>query len=118
MVRPKKREMLAFSYLHQRALRKVDPISIERVDRTAIVSDRSPTGSPVTSELSQFDFKTADTWTCNIGRLRVVNDSGSVKVSCRCRPIVLNGKQLEFRPLQTKYRDSGMRLVGSKQLFS
>ena len=56
----------------------------------------------MTGELSQCNFKAADAWTCNGGRMRVVNDSDNLKVSYTGRPIVLNGKQLEFCSVQTK----------------
>ena len=77
-------------------------LSIERADSKVIVSGRSPLGASVTGELSQCDFKAADAWTCNGGRMRVVNDSDNLKVSYTGRPIVLNGKQLEFCSVQTK----------------
>ena len=77
-------------------------LSIERADSKVIVSGRSPLGEPVTGELSECNFKAANTWTCDSGRMRVVNDTGSVKVSYVGRPVVLNGKQLEFCSVQTK----------------
>lgn len=77
-------------------------LSIERADSKVIVSGRSPLGEPVTSELSQYNFKAAETWACDSGRMRVLNDSGSVKVSYAGRPVVLNGKQFEFCSVQTK----------------
>jgi len=77
-------------------------VTIERAGPKVIVSGRSPLGAPLTGELSQCDFKATDTWTCDSGRIRVVNDSGSLKVSYTGRPVVLNGKQLEFCSLQTK----------------
>ena len=77
-------------------------ISIERIESKVIVSGKSPLGAPVTGELKQCDFKAAEAWTCDGGRMRVVNDSGRVKVSYTGRPVELNGKQLEFCSVQTR----------------
>ncbi|MFZ9958455.1 MAG: hypothetical protein ACO3E7_07515 [Burkholderiaceae bacterium] len=76
--------------------------SIERIEAKVIVSGMSVLGEPVTGELEQCNFKAADAWACDSGRLRFVNDSGRVKVSYTGRPIELNGKRLEFCSVQTK----------------
>jgi hypothetical protein len=48
-------------------------VVIEKKDNKVVVSGKSPLGIPVTGELSKCEFKSDTNWTCNGGRMRVVN---------------------------------------------
>ena len=77
-------------------------VVVEKKNDKVSVAGKSPLGIPVTGELTKCDFKSDTNWTCNGGRMRVVNSDGKVKIEYTGRPVSINGKQLEFCSVQVR----------------